>query len=324
MPIIFNSVTQFEIQPERTKRRVKRDDLDTLSEVWVGPTVFEDAFTPSVGAAHPEANLMTVINTSIKRMPAGVSEVTINYQGKLDNSGTNGYTSVPTISESWMEGEVSFSDGGATYSLRYTGRCCEVSYITNRRPTGNPTNIGLSKEFLGFTNVWQVLTGLTPGGSSGTGAPIEQIACTDVKVEDKADSWYRVSETYQSRMFPGNYQGTNPGGIISMKTTLGFGPASTSAAVSGQTTGAANAAASYSGASLSSSTPGTAEYDTYLATSIDPAWGQGVTAEVNRAAAAYGQAPTIVPGVAVQSVSLSYSQPPPSGGNGGSVAVLEY
>src|SRR5258708_7179045 len=108
MALIFNSITQFEIQPERTKHRVKRDDLDTLTEVWVGPSDSEDIFVPVIGHQHPDFNLMAVINTSIKRMPANVSEVTINYQGKLDSGGQASYTSVPAISQSWMEGEVSY------------------------------------------------------------------------------------------------------------------------------------------------------------------------------------------------------------------------
>ncbi len=311
MAILFNSITQFVQQPERTKRRVKRDDLDTLTEVWVGPSYAEDYFVPRIGAAHPEANLMTVIDTSIKRMAAGVAEVTINYHGKLDNSGTHGYTSVPEISQSWMEGEVSYSQGGFTYSRRYTGRCCQISYITNRRPTGNPTNIGLSKEFLGFTNVWEMVTGFTPGGGSGgTGTPISKLTCTDVKIEDKADGWYRVSETYQSRQFPGNYTGGDPGGTIIVKTTLND-QALTSADASGRTTGAAQAATNLYGKPLTTSTPGTNEYDTYLMTAIDPTWrNSDVPAQVQSAAAAWGD--HITPDMAITSVSQNYAPPAPN------------
>jgi len=92
MALIFNSVTQFEIQPERTKKRVKRDDLDTLTELWIGPSALEDTFVPPIGTAHSDFSLMTVISTSIKRLPMYVSEVTIEYQGKLDNSGARQYT----------------------------------------------------------------------------------------------------------------------------------------------------------------------------------------------------------------------------------------
>jgi len=202
MALIFNSVTQFEIQPERTKKRVKRDDLDTLSEVWTGPSSMEDTFVPVIGTAHPDFSLMTVISTSVKRLPMYVSEVTLQYQGKLDNSGARQYTSVPAISQYWAEGEVAMGAGGTTISRRYSGRCVQIGYLTNRRPSGNPSNIGAAQEFLGFTNVWDQVTSF--GASSVIIAdPIKKLSCTDVKVEDKADGWYRVTETYQSRMYPG-------------------------------------------------------------------------------------------------------------------------
>ena len=293
MAIIFNSITQFEIQPERTKRRVKRDDLDTLSEVWVGPSVYEDSFVPAVGARHPDFNLMTVISTSIKRLPASVSEVTINYQGKLDSSGASTYTSAPTISLSWMEGEVSYQTaytmqvqvgtgsgtyyvypqvGVNTYSRRYTGRCCQVAYITTRRPTGNPTNIGLANDFLGFTNVWETLSSYQAGTApSLQGPPIEQMVCTDVRVEDKADGWYRVTETYQSKQFPGPAVRAPSYGFIGVSTTLTSAPA-TAADTQGISTGAAKGAATADGTTLPSSDPASAPYDTYQATGYDPAW----------------------------------------------------
>src|SRR5260370_1346158 len=147
MAILFNSISQFVQQAERTKRRVKRDDLDTLTEVWVGPSYDEDYFVPRIGAAHPEANLMTVIDTSIKRMAAGVAEVTINYHGQLDNSGTHGYTSVPDISQSWLDGERSYSQGGLTYSRRYPGLRYLVPYITNTGPTCIPLQIRAGGRF---------------------------------------------------------------------------------------------------------------------------------------------------------------------------------
>jgi hypothetical protein len=202
MALIFNSVTQFEIQPERTKKRVKRDDLDTLTEVWTGPSALEDSFVPVIGTAHPDFSMMTVISTAIKRLPMYVSEVTIEYHGKLDNYGAAQYTSVPTISQYWAEGEVSLGSGGTTISRRYSGRCVQIGYLTNRRPSGNPSNIGAAQEFLGFTNVWDQVTSFGPS-SVIIADPIKKLSCTDVKVDDKADGWYRVTETYQSRMYPG-------------------------------------------------------------------------------------------------------------------------
>jgi hypothetical protein len=298
MALIFNSITQFVQQPERTKRRVKRDDLDTVTEVWVGPTVLEDGFVPRIGAKHPEANLMTVLDTSIKRMPASVSEVTINYQGKLDSYGSDSYTSVPTISQSWMEGEVSYQVNGstsisvsglgpgayviqsgvATYSHRYTGRCAQIVYITNRRPSGNPTQLGLSKDFLGFTNEWDTLSGFQGGAQvNGGGPPIKQMTCTDVAIEDRADGWYRVTETYQSRMFPKTAVSAGGGGSFSFgniavntqqPSSQNTG-AVTEANLSAQ--GAAVSAALKAGQPLVGSTDPNA-VDTAQATGINPGW----------------------------------------------------
>src|SRR4029077_382383 len=106
--------------------------------------------------------LMTVISTSIKRLPMYVSEVKIEQHGKLDNYGAIQYTSVPNISQHWAEGEGAMGSGGTIVSRRYTGRCVQIDYLTNRRPTGNPTNIGLAQEFLGFTNVWDQVTSFGP------------------------------------------------------------------------------------------------------------------------------------------------------------------
>jgi hypothetical protein len=270
MPILFNSVSQFEIQPERTKRRVKRDDLDTLTEIWTGPSDQEDTFVPLNGSVHPQYNLMTVLDTSIKRLPGSVSEVTIDYQGKLDGGGNSNYTSKPTIGLSWAEGEVSYqvaaTGGTATFSRRYTGRSCIVAYISNRRPTGNPSNLGLSKEFLGFTNVWEIQTGFQAGASTSQGPPIEQLTCTDVKVEDRADSWYRVTETYQSRQFPGAVSTPLGAFVVSTQLAGNWNPsASSSSAPATQ----AGMQAAY-GSLPSNTTP--AGKDIAQSTGVDPGW----------------------------------------------------
>jgi hypothetical protein len=228
MALIFNSITQFQRQPERTKTRVKRNELDTLSEIWVGPSWAEDSFIPAFGTVHQDYNLMNLNNSSVRRLPGSVSEVTLTYQGKLANGSSTGYTSVPTISRSWMEGEVSYQvnhdvtfnlpvigTGGygsvsqfgvATYSRRYSGRCVEIAYLTNRIPTGDATMLGAAKGFLGFLNVSDTFSGFSAGMklSGGSGGPFEQMVCTDVKVADQANGWYQVTETYQSRMFPGD------------------------------------------------------------------------------------------------------------------------
>jgi hypothetical protein len=299
MALIFNSIVQFEIQPERTKRRVKRDDLDTLTEVWTGPSWAEDIFVPRVGSVHPDYNLMTVINTEIKRMPGSVSEVTINYQGKLDNSGSGAYTSVPEASTHWAEGEVSYqraagtsipgmpgsgfgvitSSGVATYSRRYTGRCVDISYLTNRRPTGNPTNLGLAKDYLGFLNEWETVTGFQGGATiSGSATTIKQMTCTDVKVEARADGWYRVTETYQSRQFPGNVAIAQSLNAISIKNTGTSGldgnanwAAQEARAVQSQA--AAQWAALGQGSALPMSPPGSVGESIRQETGQDPIWG---------------------------------------------------
>jgi hypothetical protein len=326
MALIFNSITQFVIQPERTKKRVKRDELDTLTEVWVGPIGAEDSFIPPFGSRHSAYTLMTLMDSAVKEMPALVAEVTLTYQGKLDNAGGTGYTSVPTINRYWSEGEVSYQvnssagytifaagigyetisqPGVASYSRRYTGRCVEIAYITNRLPSGFATQLGAARGSLGFLNVWDTFSGFSAGTRiSGAGMPFEQIVCTDVKVQDLATGWYKVTETYQSRMFPGDpgipistSAGTGTGG-----NTLGFPKPSAPGDNQAQTTGpislktdsagyptdptqynqmmAANADATkaYQAAQgsasdpLQSSLPGSAGFFTTTETGLDPAW----------------------------------------------------
>src|SRR5215510_5196880 len=96
--IIFNSVTSFVLQPQLTKRKVKRDQLDTLSEIYIGPSGGEWSFVPAIGSIHPYYNLLSLISTDVTELPALIVQVTLHYQGKIDNSGTGRYTSVPTIS----------------------------------------------------------------------------------------------------------------------------------------------------------------------------------------------------------------------------------
>lgn len=202
--LIFSTVAQFVLQPERTKVVTKRDNLDTLAEVYTGPAGGEDSFIPAIGSQHPNYNLMTLISGNTKQMPALVVEVTLNYQGKLANSGTGRYTSVPTISRYWQEGEIGYEEGYYTYSHRYTGRCVTINYITNNIPSGNESNLGLAKEFLGFTNEWKQLVSINPGGGfTVSQLPIKKMTCTDVRIEDQGDGWFKVTETYMSRMFPG-------------------------------------------------------------------------------------------------------------------------
>jgi hypothetical protein len=300
MALIFNSVTKFEIQPERTKRRVKRDDLDTLSEVYIGPDGGEDSFIPAIGTKHSLYNLMTLINAETKREPGSVVAVTLNYQGKLDNSGKGSYTSVPTISQSWMEGEVSYQTvyttdvrvptgsgsyytfpqvGLNTYSRRYTGRCCQISYITTVRPTGNPTQIGLSNDFLGFTNIWDTLTAFQPGASFAMQSdPVARIVCSDVKVEDRADGWYRVTETYQSKQIPGPAVKGPVFNQIGVSTRIVDASSPQPQPITAQNQGwlfsktSALGAALYGGAGLPTSVLGTIQSDTTKQIGIDPAW----------------------------------------------------
>jgi hypothetical protein len=328
--LIFNSITQFVQQPERTKRRVKRDDLDTLTEIWVGPTILEDGFVPPVGTVHPEAPLMTVINTEIKRMPASVSEVTINYQGKLDGSGSSAYTSVPEASTHWAEGEVSYqraagtsipgipgsgfgvitASGVATYSRRYTGRCVDITYLTNRRPTGNPTNIGLANDYLGFLNEWEIATGFQGGVTiSGSSTTIKQMTCTDVKVDAKADGWYRVTETYQSRQFPGAVSISQPLNAISIKNTPATGVGGNSWAA--QEAGAVKSQAAAQWAAMGQdpnklpiSAPGTVGESIRQETGIDPIWNDLPSA--TPASIAAGSTIDADTGVSSGSVTLPY------------------
>lgn len=323
--IVFSSVTWFEKQAERTKTRVKRDDLDTLSEVFTGPSAYEDNFVPAVGSVHPSYNLMTVISTSVHRLEASVSEITVNYQGKLDNSGATGYTSIPTISKSWMEGEVTYQVNGSagysqaplpgsgygvlsvvqlgivSFSRRYTGRCVELAYITNRVPTGEPTQIGFAKAFLGFQNIWDTMSGFSAGMTlSGGGGTVEQMACTNVRVEDRADGWYRVTETYQSRMFPGpvGYQfpppsasAPAPAGNIASDTSGGGNQVTTAATSGGENTVAAVQAIvdQFSASSL-----GSVGANTATQTGMDPAWGAGGDSHAGQMYTSAGEAGTVM------------------------------
>jgi hypothetical protein len=283
--LIFNSVTSFVLSPQKTKRKVKRDDLDTLQDVWTGPAGAEDGFIPVIGTRHPDYNLMTLIDAGTKQLPGLVVEVTLSYHGKLDNTGTSSYTSVPTISRYWAEGEVGYQSGTLTLARRYSGRCVTFAYITNRVPTGNPTNLGTAKEFLGFKNVWDqvVNQGLPPPpGSTITTQrpPIEQMTCTDVRTEDTADGWYKVIETYQSRMFPGE---TITEVIPQLPIFLGFKPlfndgtsgtpktSDTAQESANQTNAAAQTAGDKAGVTVPVSTSGAA-LDVAQSTGLDPAY----------------------------------------------------
>lgn len=221
--LIFSSVTSFVLQPQRTKRRVKRDDLDTLDEVYTGPAGGEDTFIPDIGTRHPTYNLMTFLSADVRQQPGLVVEVTLHYQGKLINVNTETYTSVPTISRYWQESEVSYTTTQFTKSHHYTGRCCTISFITNKIPSGSPTNIGLATEFLGFTNEWEIITSYNLNPQSYQPTLKRQMTCSDVRTEDRGDGWYRVTETYMSRLFPGDAV-VNPSAtsvFASRKGTLG-------------------------------------------------------------------------------------------------------
>jgi hypothetical protein len=305
--VLFSSVTAFVEQVNRQKRWEKRDTLDTLIRIYTGPTEQVDIFKPNNGAPDQQYNLMTVIRATDKDLGhgRGISEVTVEYQGKL-TSGSR-YTSVPTISTSWSEGEISYSrasvlGNGApvtySYSHRYTGRNVTIAYITNFRPRGEPTNLGIAKGYMGFTNQFDILSGISYSVGVSSGSPISDMRCTDVRVQDLADGWFRVTETYQSRMFPGAAQAApNAGKIFYSTTFLGSSTEQEKqdqAATSGYVSGLAGALAaataevdnpataavdnlSSSGAVTTQSTlpispPGSVGADTALNTGIDPAW----------------------------------------------------
>lgn len=323
--IITNTITWFELQPERTKHRVKRDDLDTLTEIYVGPSAYEDLFVPVVGSQHANYTLMRVINTSVKRLPAAMTEITVNYQGKLANGAS--YTSVPTVSKNWMEGEVSYQTNGlqggsqainfagttkylnttigglVTWTRRYTGRCVALEYITNQVPTGEPTRAGEALGFLGFENIWDTISGISIGVALyGGGGVVSKMTCTDVRVEDRADGWYKVTETYQSRMFPGpaGYQytplhldqsqpntsaitGTARNKIIDSPTQPAENadqqakdPSQLAFWEQGNPLGTAQKTAANAGTTVAVSLQGSVGASTYQSTGMDPAYGQTV------------------------------------------------
>jgi hypothetical protein len=284
--VLFSSITQFVEQVNRQKRWEKRDTLDTLVRIYTGPTEQVDGFKPNNGAPDAQYNLMTVIRATDKDLGhgRGISEVTVEYQGKLTSGGQ--YTSVPTISTSWSEGEVSYTQSSTTYpagapvtysySHRYTGKNVAIAYITNFRPSGQPTNLGLAKGYLGFTNEFDILTAVTYNVGGGSGGYFSDIRCTDVRIQDLADGWFRVTETYQSRIFPSGASGSPIAGKIFYSSklvdnTLGQGStdnyyASVDAAAAGQ------ASANAAGQSLPSSPVGSVGADTVTNTGLDPAW----------------------------------------------------
>lgn len=213
---IFNSVATYILQATRTKRSVKRNELDMLTEVWVGPSGHEDSWIGLVGHKHHDYNVMTVISSDVRRLPGLVSEVTVTYQGKLANVSGGTYVSPPTLDKYWQEGEVSFMSGSParTINRRYTGYCVDVSYITNKVPSGKPTGIGTHNHYLGFENIFDIQMGVQQG-ISASGGVIQQMCCTNVNIHDRGDGWYEVKETYQSRMFPyggGTSSGSGAGG----------------------------------------------------------------------------------------------------------------
>jgi hypothetical protein len=230
--LIFNSVTSFVLQPQKTKQIVKRNDLDKLLEVYVGPAGGEDAFIPQIGAHHHQYNLMRFIGAETRQMPGLVVEVSLHYQGKLIHSGSGTYTSVPTINRYFLDGEISYQEGQYTYSLRYTGRCVQMSFITNLVPNGNPTYLGLAKGYSGIENQWSMVTEdnlsiPASGETIKTGLPYERMDCTDVRIEDDADGWYKITETYQTRMYPGMIFHSPPPPQISAGNHLISAPEST-------------------------------------------------------------------------------------------------
>jgi hypothetical protein len=290
--VLFSSITAFVEQVNRQKRWEKRDMLDTLIRIYTGPTEQVDGFKPANGSPDAQYNLMTVLRATDKDLGhgRGVSEVTVEYQGKL-TSGSR-YTSTPTISTSWSEGEVSYSQASVlqngapvtySYSHRYTGRNVTIAYITNFRPSGEPTNLGIAKGYMGFSNQFDILSGISYSVGVSSGSPISDMRCTDVRVEDLADGWFRVTETYQSRMFPGDASGSPLAGKMFYSTVLvdsSSGGQQDQAGSSGYVSGLAAALAAataavdqpgYSGP-LPSSPSGSVGADTALNTGLDPAW----------------------------------------------------
>lgn len=229
--VLFSSITQFVEQVNRQKKWQKRDTLDTLVRIYIGPTEQVDSFKPANGSPDAQYNLMTVLSATDRDLGhgRGVSEVTVTYQGKLTNGSY--YSSTPTISTSWSDGEVSYTQSGTTwpagapvqysYSHRYTGRNVTIAYITNSRPSGEPTNLGKAKGYLGFDNEFDILTAVNYSAPSGASSGyFQDMRCTDVRIQDLADGWFRVTETYQSRLFPTNAQGSPIAGKIFYSSTL--------------------------------------------------------------------------------------------------------
>jgi hypothetical protein len=122
--------------------------------------------------------------------------------------------------------------------------------------------------------------------------PIKKLSCTDVKIEDKADGWYRVTETYQSRMYPGESISGAPSAPVAPQGPIAtkiYGPfplfggadwygmnQNTQSPQTVRTTGAAQQAAASDNQSLTLSNDAAynlkQNLDAYFQTSINPAW----------------------------------------------------
>jgi hypothetical protein len=173
----------------------------------------------------------------------------------------------------------------------------DISYLTNRRPTGNPTNLGLAKDYLGFLNEWEIVSGFQGGATiSGSTTPIKQMTCTDVKVDAHADGWYRVTETYQSRQFPGAVPIAQSLNAVSIRNTGSSGIDGTAIwaaqeARATQVQAAAQWAALGQSSALPMSPAGSVGESIRQQTGIDPAWNDLQSAVP--VAAAAGSTPTI-------------------------------
>jgi hypothetical protein len=96
----------------------------------------------------------------------------------------------------------------ASYSRRYDGFCADFAYITNARPSGaNPKFENQAQPYLGFQNVFDILTGLQAGNQMFSQGVMQQLCCTNVAIQDRADGWYEVTESWQSRMLTSGHYG---------------------------------------------------------------------------------------------------------------------
>lgn len=192
MRAILTNVLAFVEQPGRRVIQQKRNSLDTLDAIFIGPTSQELNNMPAWGSRHRSFPFMTCETAEVTSREGGLSEIHAHYVGKIF-SNTSVIVTTPVISTSWHEQSLSWTTNTAkvdhvispavyapaidihrfpdhlltpavhtlgylmiSYAMRYTSKAVTFKYLTNVRPvTGdafNGTFAAAATGFLGLRN----------------------------------------------------------------------------------------------------------------------------------------------------------------------------